>query len=293
MKIAIGIATAGRSEILSETLKELAKQTRLPDLVVVCPADNDDVRYSEISQLPFNIKIVSGKKGSSSQRNAIIRFLTGYDVAVFFDDDFFPLQNYIANVEILLSRHPEVVVATGKLIADGAQGPGINPDCARTKLSKYIQRTNAASLQKYYGAYGCNMVVRLEPVREREVVFDESLPLYAWQEDIDFSRQLAPFGEIVCSDLLCGVHLGTKKGRTSGVRFGYSQIANPVYLIRKGTMSFRFGARTMSRNIIANFVRLFKPEPYIDRKGRCRGNILAFVDLLSGRLHPSRILQID
>ncbi|AZO77314.1 hypothetical protein B5U98_17255 [Bosea sp. Tri-39] len=38
------------------------------------------------------------------------------------------------------------------------------------------------------------------------------------------------------STALRGVHRAVKRGRTSGLRVGYSQIANTVYLARKGTM---------------------------------------------------------
>src|SRR6202040_3955084 len=95
-----------------------------------------------------------------------------------------------------------------------------------------------------YGTYGCNMAFRLKPIVSHNVVFDDNLPLYGWQEDIDFSRRVLPYGRIVRSKSLRGVHLGIKLGRTSGVRFGYSQIANPIYLTRKGTMS-RKHARTI------------------------------------------------
>ena len=66
--------------------------------------------------------------------------------------------------------------------------------------------------------------------------FDERLPLYGWQEDIDFTSQLRASGRVVGLNTLNGVHLATKSGRISGMKFGYSQIANPVYLVRKGTM---------------------------------------------------------
>ena len=104
---------------------------------------------------------------------------------------------------------------------------------------------------------------------------------------------MAPFGRIVQAEALTGIHLGVKGARTSGVKFGYSQIANPTYLIRKGTMSLKFGLRTMGRNLLSNFARVIRPEPHVDRFGRCKGNLRALFDLVTGRLHPRRILELD
>jgi hypothetical protein len=137
------------------------------------------------------------------------------------------------------------------------------------------------------------MVARQCAIREAHIQFDEQLPLYGWQEDIDFSRQMAPYGRIIQTPILTGIHLGTKRGRTSGLRFGYSQVANPIYLMRKGTMSIPFGFRTMIRNIIANIVKSFRPEAHIDRRGRFTGNLLALFDFIRGHLHPRRILEIE
>jgi hypothetical protein len=122
--------------------------------------------------------------------------------------------------------------------------------------------------------------------------FDESLPLYGWQEDVDYSFQLGRKGTLVYTNLLSGVHLGMKGGRTSGRRLGYSQIANPVYLLRKKTIPPRLAWRLMTRNLAANLVRSIWPEPYVDRAGRLSGNAAALVDLLRGRIHPERILKL-
>lgn len=293
MRIAVGIATTGRRTVLSETLQEIAKQCRSPDCVIICPARADDLDKQMLSRLSCPTKIVSSSPGSAPQRNAILRASEDLDAIIFFDDDFFPSQSYIANAEIILGRETDVVVATGTLIEDGINGPGFTPNHARERLAGVPLRCHAGNLTPDYGAYGCNMVVRLAPVQEHGVQFDEALPLYAWQEDIDFSRQMASFGRVVRADALTGIHLGVKRGRTSGVRFGYSQIANPVYLMRKGTVPFSFSGRMMKRNLLANLVYSFLPEPYIDRRGRLKGNLLAIFDLVRGRLHPKRILEID
>ena len=91
---------------------------------------------------------------------------------------------------------------------------------------------------------------------------------------------------------LWGVHLGHKSGRVPGVRFGYSQIANPVYLCGKGTVSRLFAARLMTGNLLANLVRSVAPDPVVDRRGRLRGNLLAIRDLCRGRLVPERAARL-
>ena len=74
----------------------------------------------------------------------------------------------------------------------------------------------------------------------------------------------------------------------SGVKLGYSQVANPIYLSRKGTMSPGYSARMLSKNMLANAVGSLRPEPMIDRAGRLRGNLIALGDVLRGRVTPER-----
>jgi glycosyltransferase involved in cell wall biosynthesis len=293
MRLVVGIATVGRREILTETLAEIASQSRLPDGLVVCVTQKGDLDEGAVEGLPFPSCVIHSDPGLPIQRNAIMRHAGDADVIVFFDDDFFPETAYLANVEALFRTHPDIVVATGKLLADGIHGPGLSPDHARRIIAAHRDKApEEGTVAPRYGAYGCNMAVRLAPVRANGIEFDERLPLYAWQEDIDFSRQLAAYGEIVEADALTGVHLGTKRGRTSGVRIGYSQIANPIYLIRKGTMSLSFGSTRMSKNVLANIGRALGNDPYVDRLGRLKGNLLALGDFVRGRIDPGRILEL-
>jgi hypothetical protein len=52
LKISVGIATAGRREILAETLRELSRQTRMPECVFVCPAAEKDFDSTQAAELP-------------------------------------------------------------------------------------------------------------------------------------------------------------------------------------------------------------------------------------------------
>jgi len=278
--------------VLSVALDLLARQSRPPDVLVVCPAAAEDIEPGLVDRLPFPTVVRIGKRGLTAQRNTILAVAGDPDVIVFFDDDYFPQLNYLEQVERLFLGHADVIALTGRPMQDGANGPGVDAEIALRLISADVTTPATPVLAPTYGTYGCNMSFRMEPIRRHGVLFDENLPLYGWQEDIDFSRQLAPFGRIVDANVLRGVHLGTKGGRTSGVRFGYSQIANPVYLIRKGTMSVGFAAALMWRNLLANAGKSFRPEPWIDRRGRLWGNWLALWDLVTRRMSPQRILDL-
>jgi hypothetical protein len=294
LKIVVGIATTRRREVLAQTIAILAEQTRLPDRLVICPVVREDVDELSLQAFPGPTVVVSGPMGLPAQRNRILASVTDADIIVFIDDDYFADAHYIENIETIFLARPDVIAATGFLIADGASGPGLSVEQGLQIIRSAPSSSSSTSeLIDWDSTYGCNMSFRLESIRAHEILFDENLPLYGWQEDIDFSRRVLPYGRIVLSGMLQGVHLGIKVGRTSGVRFGYSQIANPVYLIRKGSMPRSFANKIMWRNIAANLVRSFYPEPWIDRRGRLKGNLLALVDIMRGQISPGRILRLD
>jgi GT2 family glycosyltransferase len=293
LRIIVGIATAGRREVLTKTIELLARQTCLPATLIICPVRTDDVNLELLEQFPAPTRIVTGATGSSAQRNLLLSAAGDADIIAFFDDDFFAERNYLANLETLFLRYPDVVAVSGECLEDGAPGPGLSIKEGEEILHSKA-KTFAGSEQptNTYGTYGCNMSFRLDTIRRNDLLFDENLPLYGWQEDIDFSRRLARYGRMISSQKLLGVHLGIKIGRTSGVRLGYSQIANPIYLLRKGTVTSEYVRSLLWRNITANLLRTLRPEPWIDRKGRLKGNVIALIDLATGRLSPRRILEL-
>jgi len=291
LRIAVGIATAGRRDVVRQTIGLLREQTRLPDLLVACPFTADKLSDRDFPDFPFPIIVTSGPVGLCAQRNAILAKAADCDVIVFFDDDFLAEPHYLEELEKVFQADANIVAVTGKLLADDVTGPGLTVEQGLNILRNDVSEGSGV-LEPVPGLYGCNMAFRMQYIRDNKLKFGENLPLYGWQEDIDFSLQVAPFGRLVKSDLLMGVHLGVKAGRTSGVRLGYSQIANPVYLSRKGTMSWQHARKLISRNIAANLARSLYPEPWIDRHGRLKGNLLALMDLLRGKASPARILQL-
>jgi GT2 family glycosyltransferase len=287
-KIAVGIPTIGRASTLCETLREIGLQTRQADSVIVCGSKPGDVEGAR--EASPDVRVLLTEPGLPRQRNAVIAAADA-DIIVFFDDDFLPDPGYLAAIEQHMAADPRIVVATGLVLADGIGGPGLTPDRGRAILARQTPRANG--LIPTFSGYGCNMAVRLAPMREHGVRFDERLPLYGWQEDVDLSRRLAAYGSVMQIEAARGVHLGVKLGRSSGVRLGYSQVANPLYLSAKRSgYPFRRAISHIVRNMAMNVARSTWPETYIDRRGRLLGNVLALRDLVTGRMIPERVLDL-
>lgn len=285
--ISIGIATRGRPAILAETLRGVNAQTRRPDQVVVCYTAPGDIAGLHDT----GAKFIIAESGLPRQRNAILDHLSGTDVVLFLDDDFLMAPGYVEATLAALRYDPAIVVATGDLIADGAKGPGFDPVAARVLIEDDLRKPQHDGVIPAKHGYGCNVAIRSDVARAHAVRFDERLPLYAWSEDVDFTHRLGRLGRIVKLQGARGVHLGTKHSRTSGDHLGYSQVANPIYLFQKGSYTLGRAARSVGRNIAANVAKSVWSEPYIDRRGRLRGNIRAMGDILHGRLAPERILE--
>jgi len=287
MKLVVVYATLGRAPILKPVLENLRFQTRLADLIVVSAVSPEDVIGSESSSL--HPEIIFGPKGLCAQRNHAMNHLVGRsDIIIFLDDDFIVADDYLEEIEKIFQEYPECVGLTGRVIADGAKSAGFTFEEGVEILAK----DKRVSRDKHATAalYGCNMSIR--SAAADGLAFDERLPAYGWLEDVDFTYRLGKRGLLFNSNRLNGVHLATKTGRTSGKRFGYSQIANPMHLLRTGGIPVKLAYQQMLKNICSNVLRVMWPESYIDRKGRLVGNILGLKDLMTFRLDPEKITSM-
>ena len=290
MKLGLVIASHGRPDILQRVLMNLVSQPRIPDDIVISAVEEADI--PKIGQALGSLRMILGSPGSSCQRNRGISCLIDTkDVIVFIDDDFIVGTDYFLNMEKIFEKDDTIVGVNGEVIADGANSPGFTFEDGLRLADQYSQRQKAAAVMgDIKGTYGCNMAFRTASIGSRR--FDERLPLYGWQEDLDFCGALRGLGRIVRTNLVWGVHLGTKRGKGSEVRLGYSQIVNPAYIVRKGNMSFTYAFRLAAKNFLANLVKSIRPESYVDRRGRLRGNLIGISHLLTGRLTPEYILKL-
>ncbi|MFY0594808.1 MAG: glycosyltransferase [Cognatishimia sp.] len=291
MKIAIAICSVGRPQVLAETLVRLTDLNDRPSQVLVVVTQRDDLPEEAEVFNALNVKVAYSMKGLTRQRNKAIEVLKDdHDVIFFMDDDYWPVQSLLAGIQSTFDRYPNVNGATGHVICDGIGLGGLDAASAHNALLAFSDQNVEFQDETVESLYGCNMAFRVKAIGD--CFFDENLPLYGWQEDVDFSMRLQ--GLKIQTNRFSGVHLGTTNGReVVGVRLGYSQIANVVYLWRKGSLPTKHAFRQMGRNVAANFARLAFSEPWIDRPARALGNLTAFWDILRGRMHPSRVQKIS
>lgn len=290
IRIAVVVATLGRPDEVGQLVDRLARQSCAPSTIVLSVTGPQDLP----ANLPDHVRVVTGGKGLPAQRNrGMALVLETSDVIAFLDDDYLPSRTALAGMAALFARFPDVVGANGRLLADGINSAGIGLEEADTLIAAYDRAPpqEPCILKDMSGLYGCNMAYRAAAIGENR--FDERLALYGWQEDIDFAARLLPRGRVVRSNAFAGVHRGIKGARTSGTRLGYSQVVNPLYLSRKGTMSPRYAAKIVANNILANHIKALRPEPWVDRWGRVRGNWRGVWHVLTGRDDPIRILNMS
>lgn len=290
------VATKGRAVETAELMRHLVKQTLKPANVIVAGVGPEDVEgvAEAAGNLPLLIHFSS--PGLTTQRNAGVDCLPQSAKAedhlvVFFDDDFRPHPQWLESAAKLLGANREIIGVEGTVLADGVKTGGIDEDTARTLLEKDIPSSQYGITERRASLYGCNFGLRASVFATER--FDERLPLYGWLEDKDFTVRASRLGQLVRSPHCLGVHLGVTRGRISGLRFGYSQIANPIHLMGKGSMSKRQALVFVGRALASNLIHGIGGRGLVDYRGRLRGNFTALQDLLSGRLAPERILTLE
>ncbi|MEM6416013.1 MAG: glycosyltransferase family A protein [Pseudomonadota bacterium] len=304
MKAFVVIATKGRPTETRILIERLEAQTRQPDGIFVVGAGEDDIGEARKAKTTVKTTLdISDEPGLPKQRNKGIDLLKdagafdgGGDDAfvVFYDDDFRPADDWLKMAEQKFIEDSHIVGLTGAVLADGVTGFGLSEVDADQFLSgERLPEKHWASGDKerdMVSAYGCNMAFRGNVFEKCR--FDETLPLYAWQEDRDFTGQVRHLGRVILLPSAKGVHMGVKGGRQSGLKFGYSQIANPVYLSGKGTMTEQQKWLFLGKAILANMGYSVFRSAYADYPGRLRGNLIAIRDLFAGTCTPLKILSL-
>ena len=294
MRSYVVVATKGRPHETFLLMDCLQRQTTTPAFTVVVGTEDADL--TETKEHPFikngnGIAVIANRVGLSAQRNFGLEMLeqrgcfspeSSRFFCAFFDDDFRMDDHWIEYATERFSKG-DIVGLSGNVLADGVTKGGLKEKDAESFIKHEIapkSHWHSGALEREIQCvYGCNMAFLDTVIRNER--FDEELPLYSWQEDIDYSGLARKYGKIIYAPKCVGVHLGVKSGRVSGVKFGYSQIANPLYLRKKGTMTSPHCLKLLAKAITSNLIRSMYPHPLMDYRGRLRGNVRAIMDTIA------------
>lgn len=295
------VATRGRPDETGRLLRKLSLQDLLPaHVVVVGTVASDLPGIADSFSYPTSL-VLSQRAGLTAQRNAGLDELRRAALleqpdrcVVFFDDDFRPANSWLRIASSAFQNDPNLAGITGQVLADGINGDAIGEDEAVAILAGEAAPrrhwSSGAVSRTVESLYGCNMAVTSAVATACR--FDEALPLYGWQEDCDFTGQVRRLGQTRIVPECQGVHLGVKSARSSGLRLGYSQIANPIRIYHRKNMTRLRLVRFLSRALVANTIRTLSGRKTVDYRGRLNGNTLALLDLMRGDCSPSRILDL-
>ncbi|GJD36291.1 glycosyltransferase family 2 protein [Methylobacterium aerolatum] len=288
IRVAVAIATKGRPNVVAQCIASLRDQTYpIDDIIISCSSSDDSPQLTDA----HHVRTIYGPVGLTKQRNnALANLGNDIDLVFFFDDDFVAHRDYIKVMVDLFTEDASIAGATGAVIADGINGKAIKFEDAKQKLSSIDVENHKRKIINNFSPYGCNMVFRLAAISGLR--FDERLVLYGWQEDRDFGAEVARRGKIVKVSTAYGVHLGFKGGRVAGTRLGYSQVVNPLYLFRKNNMNVGNLTAHISRNFTANAIKIFIFKDGEDRLGRLKGNFMAVMDVIRGKIEPEKVKDL-
>lgn len=289
--VSVVIASFGRPRVLHETVLSILDQELKPEEIMISVPGSEHVDPRTLT-LP-SVRCIESPKGSCVQRNRGVRALTRpVEVVVFFDDDVELDRRYLAVIADEFGRNPDLMAANGHLIADGGPTQRFTRQQARDMLSdRAIQHPidHDRWLIDSGRIHGCHFAVRRAVFDH--LVFDERMPLYGWLEDVDFGRSCRKFGRVGCIGGARVVHLAERGGRTSGVRFGFSQVMNPAYLRSKGNFSLGECLRNWRLALASNLAGTLMLNRM--KRERLIGNLMALGLLMRGRIEPERISRME
>lgn len=287
------LASAGRPLLLETLLRTLTEQDQTPAEVVLSVPDAGSLPTYDASTLPFNVTVVLGARGLAAQRNAgIAGMATSPEFVFFFDDDAIPRSDYIAAAVEHFRADPNLVGLTGSVVIDGAQlGVEVDRNSAERALSASSAVASSAVASRTDELYGCNFAVRMDALIRTP--FDSRLPLYSWLEDLDFARRLGRLGSLAKAPSCVIAHLGSASGgRTQHLRFGYSQLTNPIYLWRKGSITALHALTLVIKPVGSNVIGSVAGASSTWRRQRLEGNARSLGDIVRGRVTPERIVDL-
>lgn len=249
MKTSVIVCTRNRIHDLLCMLDSTAKQTVLPDEIIIVDSStqpiNQDDRFQSIwSQSVFSCKLIykHTTPGLTYQRNQGVLLAAG-DIIYFFDDDVVLSQTYIEEMNRAFHENPAYGGGMGTVSNIGSYKPRVNIPRALF----FLQRNYASGKFTVSGmpthAYGRNEFTTVEVLGGccmafRSFVFerygfDEALHLYGYMEDCDFSYRVSRSWPLFYNPRAQLEHRESPLNRDSVIDNKAMFIANYTYLFFK------------------------------------------------------------
>lgn len=290
--LSVIIASKGRPDMLQGTVDCLMRQTLMPQEIIVAVTGDEDYLPALLSTP--RLRLVTSPAGLPIQRNrAIAELHPNSTITAFLDDDVELEDGYLAKICAFMEAHPDVAGFFGAPILDKPRWGQMEREEAR----RIIQSTslNVSAPSESRELYGCNMTLRSDVVRREQ--FDERLVLYAYLEDRDYAARVARHGRTVFYTAAKLIHFGSRSGRISEKLFGYTQMMNSTYLLKKGVLTpkeyGRLGPGTLAANLLRSLgIKHNGQDDVMDRatrRLRLQGNVLAIKDIMLYGIQPERV----
>ena len=276
------IPSTKRAGTLHKTVLSVLRQNVLPERIILAVTGEEDT-LPETRGLPL-CDVFLSPAGWACQLNAAVdRIPSGLRMVAIFDDDVELSEDYCSKALAQFAKRDDILLFDGLVLKNG--------NVTRNEAKELINASFADELFTETSlSHGCNMNIR-RSVLDR-VRFNSKMVADALYCDLDFARRVKKLGIVGRANACRCVHLSVQLARPPGMRYGFSQIANPIHLYKKGSITlgelvFFFCARST----LANVLGLLAPKG-IDRKGRLRGNLIAFKLAAFGRCTPDAIGNI-
>ena len=246
--IVVLIATCNRPELLSKLIRNLDKQTLIPDRVIISDSSDQDkkIKKTEFQNHKFQVTYKQSKiKSAAIQRNFALGLASKKTkFIVILDDDVIPKTNYIE--KIIKNFYDESIV--------GVSGIAVNRTSqSKNRLSLAVQKLFFLNSQKEGSITlgGINIPFsRIQRYEKKKIQADWLIGCSAWRysaikklrftnflgqslfEDVIFSMNAARIGKLVVDTSIRLDHIQSPIGRSSSIEFYRMWVFNRYMLVR-------------------------------------------------------------
>lgn len=207
IRVAVGVLTYRRPEVLSDTLvaieshlrnADLSQQLGVPVRTEILVVDNDPEATARVPVRRLDIPgvryVVEPRPGIAAARNRAMAEASGFDVLAFIDDDEVPVDGWLSNLLIVWRRIGAAGVA-GRVVPQYA----VEPDPWIIAGRFFVRRTMPTGTPRPAAAAG-NLLLDVRQVRRSGVTFAEPFGLTGGEDTIMTRRMTAAGLQIVWCD---------------------------------------------------------------------------------------------